>query len=138
MTKSATKLVVSGSALQAVQFAIAVVVAFFLTPFVIHSLGDRMYGFWTLAAAFVGYYGLMDLGLSSAVNRYIAGAAGVSPVADTAMRHDLDAMFCQAVDAYTSRRRWGWRESRTLQFTRCFWTMCKRPGAAGKGIGCGD
>jgi|SRR5690348_785116 len=95
MTKSATKLVVSGSALQAVQFAIAVVVAFFLTPFVIHSLGDRMYGFWTLAAAFVGYYGLMDLGLSSAVNRYIAGAAGKRD------REEYAGVFSTALQLYS-------------------------------------
>lgn len=76
MPRSAKKLVASGSALRIIRFATGVIVAFFLTPFIIHSLGDRMYGFWTLAAAFIGYYGLMDLGLSSAVSRYMAGAAG--------------------------------------------------------------
>ena len=45
-------------------------------PFVINSLGDRMYGFWTLIGTFLGYYGLIDFGLSSAVNRYISEAVG--------------------------------------------------------------
>lgn len=76
MSHSTTKLIASGSTLRVINFAAGVIVAFFLTPFIIHSLGDRMYGFWTLAAAFVGYYGLMDLGLGAAVSRYMAGAAG--------------------------------------------------------------
>jgi O-antigen/teichoic acid export membrane protein len=35
-----------------------------------------MYGFWTLLGTLIGYYGIMDLGLSSAVTRYMAGAIG--------------------------------------------------------------
>lgn len=45
-------------------------------PFVVHSLGDRMYGFWTLIGTLIGYYGLLDLGLATAVNRHIAGGIG--------------------------------------------------------------
>jgi O-antigen/teichoic acid export membrane protein len=37
----------------------------------VHNLGDRMYGLWALAGAFIGCYGLLDLGLSSAVQRHI-------------------------------------------------------------------
>jgi O-antigen/teichoic acid export membrane protein len=51
-------------------------VSLVMMPFVVHSLGDRMYGVWALAATFVGYYGLLDLGLSSAVSRYLAAALG--------------------------------------------------------------
>lgn len=76
MPRSTTRLLISGSTLRGIYFAAQVLVAFFLTPFVIHSLGDRMYGFWTLVAAFIGYYGLMDLGLGTAVSRYVAGALG--------------------------------------------------------------
>ena len=35
-----------------------------------------MYGFWTLAATFIGYYSLLDMGLSSALDRHIARAIG--------------------------------------------------------------
>lgn len=35
-----------------------------------------MYGFWALAASFIGSYGLMHLGLGSAVDRYLAAEAG--------------------------------------------------------------
>ncbi len=65
-----------GSALGVANHFATIVIALFLMPFVVSSLGDRMYGFWTLASAFIGYYGLLDFGLSSAVARYIAGAIG--------------------------------------------------------------
>ena len=51
-------------------------VAFYLMPFIIHALGNRMYGFWTLIGTFLGYYGLLDLGLSSAVSRFVSRAFG--------------------------------------------------------------
>ncbi len=65
-----------GSMLGVVNHLASIVVALFLMPFVVFSLGDRMYGFWTLASAFIGYYGLLDFGLSSAVGRFIAKEIG--------------------------------------------------------------
>ncbi len=53
-----------------------VIVTFFMMPFVVGNLGDRWYGLWVLAAAFVGYYGLLDLGLSKANERFISRALG--------------------------------------------------------------
>lgn len=49
-----------------------IVIAFLLTPFLVHTLGDTKYGIWSIAAAFTGYMCLLDLGISSAVNRYVA------------------------------------------------------------------
>ncbi len=66
----------SGSALRVINFATQILVAFFLSPFIIHTLGDRLYGFWTIVGVFIGYYGLLDFGLTLAVNRHIAGALG--------------------------------------------------------------
>jgi len=65
-----------GSMLGVANHLATVVIALFLMPFVVFSLGDRMYGFWTLASAFIGYYGLLDFGLSSAVSRFIAKEIG--------------------------------------------------------------
>lgn len=53
-----------------------------MMPFVIHSLGDRLYGFWILIGTFVGYYGLLDLGLSSAVVRYVSRTIGKNDTKD--------------------------------------------------------
>ncbi|MBL4903600.1 MAG: oligosaccharide flippase family protein [Desulfocapsa sp.] len=66
----------SGATLRVIGFTIQILIAFFLSPYIIHTLGDRMYGFWVLIGTFIGYYGLLDFGLSTAVNRHIAGALG--------------------------------------------------------------
>lgn len=67
---------VSASVLRVGNLIGAAMAAFFLMPFVVHHLGDRIYGFWSLASAFIGYYNLLDLGLSSAISQYICIALG--------------------------------------------------------------
>jgi O-antigen/teichoic acid export membrane protein len=49
-----------------------VAVGLFMVPFLIHGLGDRMYGLWALVSVIVGYYGMLDLGLAEALGRYIS------------------------------------------------------------------
>jgi O-antigen/teichoic acid export membrane protein len=66
----------SGSVLRMANLFIAALTSFFLMPFIVRHLGDRIYGFWTLAFAFIGYYGVLDFGLSSAVTQYISIAIG--------------------------------------------------------------
>jgi O-antigen/teichoic acid export membrane protein len=66
----------SGSALRVANLIAAALASFFLMPFIVHHLGDRIYGFWSLATVFVGYYNLLDLGLSSAVSQYMCIAIG--------------------------------------------------------------
>jgi O-antigen/teichoic acid export membrane protein len=51
--------------------------AFFLTPFVVHNLGDAHYGIWNLIMACVGYMTVLDFGIQSSVNRYIAKCKGL-------------------------------------------------------------
>lgn len=51
-------------------FLLSVVIAFFLSPFVVHTLGDKIFGLWTLVVSLKGYYGLLDLGIRSAVGQY--------------------------------------------------------------------
>jgi O-antigen/teichoic acid export membrane protein len=41
-------------------------------PFIVHSVGDRWYGMWTLVGSFMGYYFVLDLGLTQATQRFIA------------------------------------------------------------------
>jgi O-antigen/teichoic acid export membrane protein len=53
-------------------FAFAIGVNLFLSPFIVHSLGNTGYGLWVLLAEVVGYMGLLDLGVRSAVMRYVA------------------------------------------------------------------
>ena len=63
---------ISGTVLQMGNMVASAIAAFFLMPFVVHHLGDRIYGFWSLSSSFIVYYGLLDLGLSTAVSQYIS------------------------------------------------------------------
>jgi len=55
---------------------IEAILAFILTPIVIHFLGQSGYGIWVLIGSIIGYYGFLDLGISTAVMRYVARFAG--------------------------------------------------------------
>jgi O-antigen/teichoic acid export membrane protein len=52
-------------------YAAQIAVAFFLTPFVLNSLGDSRYGIWVLVTGLTGYYGLLDLGFRSGITQYM-------------------------------------------------------------------
>src|SRR3984885_15472868 len=66
----------SGAVLQIGNLVASAIAAFFLMPFIVHHLGDRIYGFWSLAISFIGYYSLLDFGLSTAVSQYMSIAIG--------------------------------------------------------------
>ncbi len=53
-------------------YVFGAVVGFFLSPLIVHSLGDVAYGIWVLLGSLVGYLGLLDLGVRGAVTRFIA------------------------------------------------------------------
>jgi len=45
---------------------------FILTPLIVRSLGKYDYGIWQLVVSFIGYMGVLDLGLRPAVSRFVA------------------------------------------------------------------
>ena len=49
-----------------------VLVGIFLSPYILHRLGDVAFGLWILVFSVTGYYGLFDLGIRSSIVRYIA------------------------------------------------------------------
>ena len=53
-------------------YLFTLVVNFFLAPYVVHHLGDSVYGVWTLIVSLTGYLGLLDFGVRGAVTRYVA------------------------------------------------------------------
>lgn len=81
----------SGSIMRNLEFFVMVAITFIMSPYIVHSLGDRMYGFWVLIGTFLGYYGLLDFGLSSAVSRFVSKAVGseekteISEIVSTAL-----------------------------------------------------
>src|SRR5678816_3266461 len=46
--------------------------AFFMSPFVVHKLGNVGYGVWTLVNSMISYMSLLDLGLRGAVTRFVS------------------------------------------------------------------
>jgi O-antigen/teichoic acid export membrane protein len=52
------------------------IIAIAIMPFIIKSLGDRLYGIWVLIAGIIGYYGILDFGLSTAVSRFVSRCIG--------------------------------------------------------------
>ena len=53
-------------------FAVNLAVAFLLSPFLVHRLGDTWYGLWVLLLAVTGYMGLLDAGLKVSVVKYVS------------------------------------------------------------------
>ena len=49
-----------------------ILVGIFLSPYILHHLGDEAFGLWVLIFAITGYYGLFDLGIRSSIIRYVA------------------------------------------------------------------
>jgi O-antigen/teichoic acid export membrane protein len=54
-----------------VGYAANLAVMFFMSPFVVHTLGDVQYGVWTLMVSMTGYLGLVELGTRAGVGRFI-------------------------------------------------------------------
>lgn len=48
------------------------VVMFFLSPFIVHTLGKTEYGIWGLLTVITGYLGIFDLGIRASTGRHIA------------------------------------------------------------------
>src|SRR5207249_1908173 len=53
-------------------FICSSIISFFLSPFVVHHLGNSAYGIWILMGSLTGYLGLLNLGVRGAVTKYVA------------------------------------------------------------------
>ena len=74
--RSRGELLVRGSFARVSNLLLGIAIAFFMMPYLVGNLGERMYGLWALLGSFLAYYGLLDLGFSAAVGRFIARAVG--------------------------------------------------------------
>ncbi|KEF32236.1 putative polysaccharide biosynthesis protein [Marinobacter nitratireducens] len=89
------KRLITGSGLRTIALIIGMAISFFMMPFLIRNLGDHWYGVWILVASTLGFYGMFDLGIASATQRYIAHALG---------EHDqerLNSIFSNSLFIYT-------------------------------------
>ena len=57
-------------------YGINTFIILFLTPFVIKKVGMSGFGVWRAAIAFVGYYGILNVAVSSSITRYVARFVG--------------------------------------------------------------
>lgn len=69
-------MLVRSSVVKVFNLFLSIAISFYMMPFLVGNLGDRMYGMWALLGSILGYYGVMDLGLSSAVSRFFSRAVG--------------------------------------------------------------
>src|SRR5271170_1863087 len=49
-----------------------VLVGIFLSPFILHRLGDAAFGIWVLIFSLTGFYGIFDFGIRSSIIRYVS------------------------------------------------------------------
>ncbi len=75
---------------------INVLVCIFLSPYILHRLGDEAFGLWILIFSLTGYHGFFDLGIRSSIVRYIAKYSA------TDEREDLYRLVNTAMFGYTS------------------------------------
>lgn len=52
--------------------AVSIGIGFFMMPFLVHRLGDTIYGVWTLVVSLVGYGNLLDFGVRTAVVKFVS------------------------------------------------------------------
>src|SRR5437762_7960834 len=72
-----------------------VMVGIFMSPFILHRLGNAAFGIWVLIFSITGYYGLFDLGIRSSVVRY------VSRFAATNKRQEIAKLINTSLFSYT-------------------------------------
>lgn len=70
MKKSGT--IASNVLWNVIGFSSALLVSFFISPYVVRTLGNSRYGAWALISELTGYYGLFDLGTRAAVSYFVA------------------------------------------------------------------
>jgi O-antigen/teichoic acid export membrane protein len=66
------RLLITGVFLNWTSFVVTAVVSFFLSPFLVHHLGNVAYGVWILANSSIAYMALLDLGMRGAVTHFVA------------------------------------------------------------------
>lgn len=76
--RSTKQLAIRGVAFNWIARIASIVIVFFLTPFLIRTLGVELYGLWTVVMGLTNYYALADLGLRGAGTKYIAQYAAVN------------------------------------------------------------
>ena len=73
---SRTRRILGGTGVAYAHQAVVVLVGLWLTPFLLHRLGQQQLGLWLVAGQVLGYMALMDLGVIAMLPREVAFASG--------------------------------------------------------------
>jgi hypothetical protein len=71
VTESKSTVYIRGLTANWIGYGANLAVMFFLTPFIIHSLGNVRYGVWCLLVSITGYAGLLEIGVMTSSARHI-------------------------------------------------------------------
>src|SRR5271168_3272126 len=83
--------------------AVNVAVGIFLSPFILHRLGDAAFGIWILIFSVTGYYGLFDLGIRSSVVRFVSKFSATNDAENLARVINTSLFAYSAIGALTRR-----------------------------------
>ncbi|HVN21467.1 MAG TPA: oligosaccharide flippase family protein [Dongiaceae bacterium] len=72
-----------------------VLVGLFLSPFILHRLGDTAFGIWVLIFSITGYYGIFDFGIRSSIVRYVSKYTATGDI------EELSGLLNTAMFTYT-------------------------------------
>jgi O-antigen/teichoic acid export membrane protein len=75
--RSVKKTILVNSVANGAGLVVQIALTFVLTPLLVHGLGDRRYGVWSLVESVIAYLTLFDLGIAAAVVRFSARFEGV-------------------------------------------------------------
>jgi O-antigen/teichoic acid export membrane protein len=64
-----------------VGYGLNLLIMFFLSPFVVHTLGDMRYGVWSVMMTMTGYLGLVEIGTRGGLGRYVNYYLGKGDIA---------------------------------------------------------
>ena len=53
-------------------YVVNITVSFFISPFIVHTLGNTGYGIWVLVGSLTGYLGILDLGMRPAIVKFVS------------------------------------------------------------------
>ena len=112
---------------------VGLAVMFFLIPFTVSRLGVDLFGLWSLIFAFVGIFGLLDLGFATAAMKYVAELtasgdhAGRNQVLSTLLVvYTVLGLICIALVAILAGPASGWfglSPDKAAAFTSVLWLL---------------
>lgn len=72
VNNSISSTLLRGGIIRTLAFLVSIIAALILMPFLIHGLGERSYGMWATIGTVVAYYSVMDFGLASTNEKFMA------------------------------------------------------------------